>query len=155
MPRADHPPDDKFRTAVEVLNEARRRLLENMADRVLELADEFVEGGFRINEFLETDGTRLHLITLVISQFELMAEAIRPCGSEVDEEPDSQAEPDSDESFVMEDEPDAMRRGAETADRPRRSSRAKPKPKPGSTAKAKPPVDDECAPSHGEEANND
>jgi hypothetical protein len=49
-------------------------MLDQMADTVLAMADEFDEGGFQINEFLELNGSRLHFLCLLIGQFELLGE---------------------------------------------------------------------------------
>ncbi|WP_169974992.1 hypothetical protein [Tautonia rosea] len=49
-------------------------MLDQMADQVLTMADDFAEGGFQVNEFLEMHGSRLHFLCLMISQFEMLRE---------------------------------------------------------------------------------
>ena len=66
---------NKYRAAAQVLQRSRDALMEAMAEDVLDQSTEFLEGGFQFNEFLETQGTRLHFLTLVLSQLEQSAEA--------------------------------------------------------------------------------
>ncbi len=73
MSQSAQPPD-KLRAAVAVLTRARESMLDQMADTVLAMADEFDEGGFQINEFLELNGSRLHFLCLLIGQLELLGE---------------------------------------------------------------------------------
>src|SRR5262249_46593189 len=51
-------------------------LVDSLADDVLDQADDFVEGGFAFNEFLETQGTRLHFLSLLVAQLEQSAETL-------------------------------------------------------------------------------
>lgn len=72
-----HPPKfNKYRAAVEILQRGRDLLIEGLADDVLEQADDLIEGGFLFNEFLETQGTRLHFLTLLVAQLEQCAEVL-------------------------------------------------------------------------------
>lgn len=84
-------PSEKFRAAIDVLNRVRESLLDSMAETVLEQEEEFSQGGFQVNEFLEVHGSRLHFLCLMISQFELaaesQAEARRDASSSPSEEP--------------------------------------------------------------------
>jgi len=66
---------NKFRAAAQVLQRSRDMMIEAMAEDVLDQADDLTENGFLLNEFLETQGTRLHFLTLVLSQLEQSAEA--------------------------------------------------------------------------------
>ncbi|WP_158633506.1 hypothetical protein [Tautonia sociabilis] len=63
-----------LQAAVSVLNQAREAMLDQMAETVLSMADEFAEGGFQVNEFLELNGSRLHFLCLLISQLEQLGE---------------------------------------------------------------------------------
>lgn len=49
-------------------------MLDNLAEQVVSMDDEFAEGGFQINEFLELYGSRLHFLCLMIGQFEMLRE---------------------------------------------------------------------------------
>lgn len=66
---------ETIRKALAVLNRARESILDQMADTVLSMDEEFSEGGFQVNEFLEVHGSRLHFLCLLISQFEMLGEA--------------------------------------------------------------------------------
>jgi hypothetical protein len=65
---------NKFRAALEILQRGRDRLVEELADQVLDQADDLLESGFLFNEFLENQGTRLHFLSLLVSQLEQSAE---------------------------------------------------------------------------------
>src|SRR5262245_53125819 len=70
------PGFNKYRAAIEVLQRGRDVLVEALADDVLDQADDLIDGGFAFNEFLETQGTRLHFLCLLIAQLEQSAEAL-------------------------------------------------------------------------------
>ena len=67
---------NKYRTAIEVLQRGREVMVEDLAHEVLDRQDDLVEGGFLLNEFLETQGTRLHFLCLLMGQLEQSAEAL-------------------------------------------------------------------------------
>ena len=67
---------NKFRTAIEILQRGRDVLVEELADEVLDREEDLTEGGFLLNEFLESQGTRLHFLCLLVSQLEQSAEAL-------------------------------------------------------------------------------
>ena len=67
---------NKFRAAVEVLQKGRDLVVEGIADDVLYQGEDLLEGGYQLHEFLETQGTRLHFLTLLIQQLEQSAETI-------------------------------------------------------------------------------
>jgi hypothetical protein len=67
---------NKFRSAVEVLQRGRDVLVDELANEILDREEELVEGGFLLNEFLEAQGTRLHFLSLMVSQLEQSAEAL-------------------------------------------------------------------------------
>lgn len=66
---------NKFREAAKILQRSRDMMIEAMAEDVLDQAEDLTENGFLLNEFLETQGTRLHFLTLVLSQLEQSAES--------------------------------------------------------------------------------
>ena len=70
------PRPNKFRTAVEVLQRGRELVVDAIADDVIDQADELLDGGYQFHEFLETQGTRLHFLTLLIQQLEQSAECV-------------------------------------------------------------------------------
>jgi hypothetical protein len=76
------PPLNKFRAAIEVLQRGRDSLVEALADEVLTQEDELLEGGFYFNEFLESQGTRLHFLSLLVSQLEQSADALEEMSPE-------------------------------------------------------------------------
>jgi hypothetical protein len=67
---------NKYRTAIAVLQRGRDVLVESLAEDIVDQGDELVEGGYQFNELLETQGTRLHFLTLLIGQLEQSAEAL-------------------------------------------------------------------------------
>jgi hypothetical protein len=69
-------PFNKYRAAVEVLQRGRDVLVEGLADEILDQGEDLTEGGYAFNEFLETQGTRLHFLCLLVSQLEQSAEAL-------------------------------------------------------------------------------
>jgi hypothetical protein len=71
----DHP-FNKYRAAIEVLQRGRDVLVEGLADEILDQGEGLTEGGYLFNEFLETQGTRLHFLTLLVSQLEQSAESL-------------------------------------------------------------------------------
>ena len=48
----------------------------SLADDILDQAENLVEGGFLFNEFLETQGTRLHFLGLMVAQLEQSADIL-------------------------------------------------------------------------------
>src|SRR5262249_61301686 len=67
---------NKFRAAIEVLQRGRDVLVGELADEILDHADDLIEGGFAFNEFLEGQGTRVHFLCLLLAQLEQSAEAL-------------------------------------------------------------------------------
>jgi len=67
---------NKFRAAVEVLQKGRDLVVDAIADDVIDQADDLLDGGYQFNEFLETQGTRLHFLSLLIQQLEQSAESV-------------------------------------------------------------------------------
>jgi hypothetical protein len=70
------PRFNKYRAAMEVLQRGRDLLVDDLANEILGQADDLLEGGFAFNEFLEGQGTRLHFLSLLMSQLEMSAEAL-------------------------------------------------------------------------------
>ena len=68
------PKPNRYRAALEILQRGRDRLVEELADQVLDQADDLLESGFLFNEFLENQGTRLHFLSLLVAQLEQSAE---------------------------------------------------------------------------------
>jgi hypothetical protein len=66
---------NKYRAAIQILQRGRDTLIESLAEEVLAQEDDLLDGGFLFNEFLETQGTRLHFLSLLVSQLELSADA--------------------------------------------------------------------------------
>ena len=71
-----HHAFNKYRAAIEVLQRGRESLVEVLAEEVLAQEDTLLEGGFLFNEFLETQGTRLHFLNLLMSQLEQSADSL-------------------------------------------------------------------------------
>jgi hypothetical protein len=65
---------NKYRAAVEVLQRGRDQLVESLADEILDQGDDLTGSGFAFNELLETQGTRLHFLSLLVAQLEQSAE---------------------------------------------------------------------------------
>ena len=67
---------NKYRAAIEVLQKGRDVLVDTMAEEILEHGPELVDGGFQFNEFLESQGTRLHFLSLLVNQLEQSADSL-------------------------------------------------------------------------------
>jgi hypothetical protein len=67
---------NKYRRAIEVLQKGRDVLVEAMADEIIDQGSDLIEGGFLFNEFLESQGTRLHFLSLLVGQLEQSAEVL-------------------------------------------------------------------------------
>jgi hypothetical protein len=67
---------NKYRAAIEIIQRGRDVLVADLADEILDREDDLAEGGFLLNEFLESQGTRLHFLCLLVSQLEQSAEAV-------------------------------------------------------------------------------
>lgn len=70
-----HATFNKYRAAIDVLQQARDVLVESLADEIVDQGEELLEAGFLFNELLETQGTRLHFLSLLVNQLEQSAEA--------------------------------------------------------------------------------
>lgn len=68
-------PENRYQKAVEVLQKGREVLLRDLADDIIDRAEDFEEGGFLFQEFLENQGTKLHFLYLMVSQLEQSSEA--------------------------------------------------------------------------------
>jgi hypothetical protein len=73
---------NKYREAIDVLQRGRESLVESLADEVLSQEEELLEGGFYFNEFLEAQGTRLHFLSLLVSQLEQSADSLDETNAE-------------------------------------------------------------------------
>jgi hypothetical protein len=67
---------NKYRAAIDVLQKGRDVLVESLADEILEQGTDLIDGGYQFNEFLESQGTRLHFLSLLVCQLEQSAEAL-------------------------------------------------------------------------------
>ena len=65
---------NKYRAAIQVLMKGRETLVEALAEDVLSQQDDLLDGGFLFNEFLESQGTRLHFLNLLVAQLEQSAD---------------------------------------------------------------------------------
>ncbi|WP_435017053.1 hypothetical protein TA3x_004643 [Tundrisphaera sp. TA3] len=65
---------NKYRAAIQVLMKGRDLLVGDLAEDVLEQQEDLLEGGFLFNEFLESQGTRLHFLSLLVAQLEQSAD---------------------------------------------------------------------------------
>jgi hypothetical protein len=81
---------NKYRAAIEVLQRGRESLVESLAEEVLAQEDDLLEGGFYFNEFLEAQGTRLHFLSLLVSQLEQSADSLDEANSEPPNPPQPQ-----------------------------------------------------------------
>ena len=68
--------ENKYRAAIEVLMSGREVLIGTLADEILDQAENLGEGGFLFNELLETQGTRLHFLSLMVAQLEQSADIL-------------------------------------------------------------------------------
>lgn len=66
---------NKYRAAIELLQRGRDTLMEGMTDEILAMGDDLPEAGYQFQEFLETQGTRMHFLSLLIGQLEQSADA--------------------------------------------------------------------------------
>jgi hypothetical protein len=84
---------NKFRAAVQVIQRGRDQIVESLAEEILCQGDDLVDNNFLLNEFLETQGTRLHFLMMVMGQLEQSADAFdEQCVSQPTP-PSPQAEP--------------------------------------------------------------
>jgi hypothetical protein len=67
---------NKFRAAIEVLQQGRDVLVEAMAEEIIDQGSDLIDGGYQFNEFLESQGTRLHFLSLLLGQLEQSADAL-------------------------------------------------------------------------------
>jgi hypothetical protein len=65
---------NKYRAAIQVLMKGRDLLVGDLAEDVLAQQDDLLDGGFLFNEFLESQGTRLHFLSLLVAQLEQSAD---------------------------------------------------------------------------------
>ncbi len=65
---------NKYRAAIDLLQKGRDVLVDGLTEEVLDRGEDIAEGGFLFHEFLETQGTRLHFLSLIVSQLEQSAE---------------------------------------------------------------------------------
>lgn len=73
MPDTDF---NKYRAAIEVLQRGRDLLVDQIADEIVDQADELIAGSYLFNELLESQGTKLHFLCLLVAQLEQSAEGL-------------------------------------------------------------------------------
>ncbi len=94
--------ENKYRAAIDVLMSGRDVLVGSLADDILAQAEDLVDGGYQFNEFLETQGTRLHFLGLMIAQLEQSADTF----DEAQLPPPPRRPPDSQEAEAASEEAD-------------------------------------------------
>jgi len=67
---------NKYRAAIDVLQKGRDVLVDALADEINDQGTDLIEGGYQFNEFLESQGTRLHFLALLVGQLEQSAESL-------------------------------------------------------------------------------
>jgi hypothetical protein len=67
-------PFNKYRAAMEILQQGRDLLVESLAEQVLDQQENLLGGGFQFHEFLESHGARLHFLGLILGHLEQSAE---------------------------------------------------------------------------------
>ena len=65
---------NKYRAAIQILMQGRDTLVDALAEDVIAQQDDLLDGGFLFNEFLESQGTRLHFLGLLVAQLEQSAD---------------------------------------------------------------------------------
>lgn len=75
MSQQPNRPVNRYQKAVEVLQKGREVMMRDLTEEILDRAEDFTEGGFLFQEFLENQGTKLHFLYLMINQLEQSAEA--------------------------------------------------------------------------------
>lgn len=87
---------NRFQLAIDILQKGREVLVRDLADQIIDREEDFVEGGFLFQEFLENQGSKLHFLYLMISQLEQSAEQfeeeVRPLGKYGEEIDNSESE---------------------------------------------------------------
>jgi hypothetical protein len=69
-----NPGLNKYRAALRVLQEGRDRFADELADTVLERCDDLLESSFLLTELVESQGSRLHYMAMLMAQLEQAAE---------------------------------------------------------------------------------
>jgi hypothetical protein len=67
---------NKYRAAINVLQRGRDVLIDALAEEIIGQGPDLIDGGYQFNEFLESQGTRLHFLSLLLAQLEQSAEAL-------------------------------------------------------------------------------
>lgn len=67
-------PSNKYRAAVEVLLRGRDQMVDALADEILDQSEDLIANGYAFHELLEGQGTRLHFLSLLLSQLEMCAD---------------------------------------------------------------------------------
>jgi len=67
---------NKYRAAIDILQKGRDLLVNALAEEILDQGMDLIEGGYQFNEFLESQGTRLHFLSVLVGQLEQSAEVM-------------------------------------------------------------------------------
>lgn len=67
---------NKYRLAIELLQRGRDRIVDDLAEQVLDGSEELLETPYLFNEMLEGQGTKLHFLGLLMAQLEQSAEQL-------------------------------------------------------------------------------
>ena len=70
------PNSNKYRAALEILQRGRDRMVDELAEKVLDQSDDLLESASLLNEFVENQGTRIHFLSLLLAQLEQSAEQL-------------------------------------------------------------------------------
>ena len=93
----NHGKPNKYRGALEILQQGKEALLETLADDIIHQGDNLTEGGFLFNEFVEVQGSRLHLLAMLVCQLEEAAmsleerQSVQERAFEPEQEPPSES----------------------------------------------------------------
>lgn len=60
---------------MEILQRGRDQMADQIAEDILDQGEDLLDNPFTFNDFLESQGTRLHFLSVVLSHLELLAEA--------------------------------------------------------------------------------
>lgn len=67
-------PENKYRKALDIFNQARNIMVEALADEILENEDDYRDAGFLFQEFLESRGPRMQFVSVIAGYLEHAAE---------------------------------------------------------------------------------
>lgn len=68
------PAMNKYRAALRILQQGRDRFADELADTVLDRSDELLESPYLMTELVESQGSKLHYLAMLMAQLEQSAE---------------------------------------------------------------------------------